>query len=254
MVAPSVEWHYINSVVGRLNQCRVTQMKTIQQQGYIGGVNNTGVPAVRRTECSGSYTPSSRHGFTLLEIMIAVTLFGLVVAGTIEVYIMCNKLWHITSLNMQTVRESNLAISRIVYGMGTNNGLRSAATVTLNTNLHGHWDGVRYWETGAQPLPASSAMQYLCGEEGNDGSWRLSYSNDFGGLKHIDYNIQERSLLFLPESGAIATRLLICNYVNAQVTTNLGGTISIELTVQKRDGNFVSSNTVNTLVKIRNHP
>jgi len=195
-------------------------------------------------------------GFTLVEIMVAVALFGLVVGGTIEVYIMCNKLWTATSLNMQAVRESSLALTRMVYGLETNNGLRSAALVTLNTNLHGHWDGVKYWETGGNPLPASSASQYLCSwASWGDGSWRLGYSNSFGGFKYIDYNIQERSILFLPASNSIANRLLICNYVkSARVTTNLSGTIGIEVTVEKRNGNFVSSNTVNTLVKTRNQP
>ena len=194
--------------------------------------------------------------FTLLEVMIATALFGLVVAGTIEVYIMCNKLWHVTSLSMQTTRESSLALSRVIYGMETNNGLRSAAMITLNTNVHGHWDGVKYWETGAKPLSAASASHYICGWAGyGDSSWRLTFSNSYGGAKHIDYNSQERNIVFLPASNSIANRLLICNYVSsATVTTNAGGTISLQLTVEKRDGMFISSNTVSTLVKMRNKP
>lgn len=192
--------------------------------------------------------------YTLVEIMIAVSLFGLVMAGAIEIYMMCNKLWHATELKMEVTRASSLAVTRIVYGLETNHGLRAASAFTFNTNVHGHWDGAPYWETGAAPLPPSSAMQYLCGSGGlGDGSWRLGYSNNFCGMKYIDYNRQERSLLFLPQSNSIADRMLICNYVKAaRITTNLSGTIGIELEVEKRAGNFLASNVVSTLVKIRN--
>jgi len=197
---------------------------------------------------------AAHSAYTLVEIMIAVSLFGLVMAGAIEVYMMCNKLWHATELKMDVTRLSSLAATRMVYGLETNHGLRAAAVFTLNTNVHGHWDGVKYWETGANPLPPSSAMQYLCGSGGlGDGSWRLGYSNSFCEMKYIDYNSQERSLLFLPRSNSIADRMLICNYVkSARVTTNLSGTIGIEVAVEKRHGNFLASNTVSTLVKIRN--
>jgi len=194
------------------------------------------------------------RAYTLVEIMIAVSLFGLVMTGAIEIYMMCNKLWHATELRMEVTRASSLAITRMVYGLETNHGLRAAAGIYFNTNVHGHWDGVKYWETGADPLPPSSAMQYLCGSGGlSDGSWRLGYSNNFCGMKYIDYNSQERSLLFLPRSNSIADRMLICNYVkSARITTNLAGTIGIELEIEKRVGNFLASNVVSTLVKIRN--
>ena len=131
-------------------------------------------------------------GFTLLEVMIATVLFGLVVAGTIEIYIMCNKLWHATSLIMQTTRESSLALSRVIYGMETNNGLRSAAMVVLQTNVPSHWNGIKYWETATNPPPsATNTAHYThvgCSIYTPDGSWRLTFSNAYGGVKCIDYN------------------------------------------------------------------
>jgi prepilin-type N-terminal cleavage/methylation domain-containing protein len=206
------------------------------------------------------------HAFTLLEVMIATALFGLVVAGTIEVYIMCNKLWHATSLSMQTSRESSLALSRVIYGMGTNNGLRSASMILLLTNnVYGHpypfADTNKYWENGATPPAAASSLHYThagCGY-GADGSWRLIISNGFDGVQCVDYNSKMRNILFCPDTNqttaARQKRLLICNYVSAaSVTTNAGGTIGIQLTVEKRDGAFISSNTVSTSVKMRNKP
>ena len=202
-----------------------------------------------------SFIPS-RAGFTLLEVLIATALFGLVVAGKISVYIMCNKIWHATSLGMQTVRESSLAVARMVYGMETNNGLRAAVSITIDTNVHGHWNGIEYWKTGATPPAPSDSSHYLCGYGGwGDGSWRLIISNMFGGIRYIDYNIDERNMLFWPDTNSLARRLLICNYISAaQVATNAGGTVSLQLTVSKESGMFSSSNTVSTTVKMRNKP
>jgi type II secretory pathway pseudopilin PulG len=154
--------------------------------------------------------------FTLLEVMIAAALFGLVVAGTINVYIMCNKLWHTTSLSMQTTRESSLALSRLVYGQEADSGLRSASAIAL-TNF-------------------------------NDGSWQMTVSNGFGGVQYIYYNSFTNIL-----SNANS---IICKDVSSATGTvnNTAGTIRIQLTVEKRDGIFRASNTVGTLVNMRNKP
>lgn len=227
---------------------------------------------MQNSECSGNSVPlylcasvpSSSSAFTLLEIMIATALFGLVVAGTIEVYIMCNKLWHATSLSMQTSRESSLALSRMIYGMETSSGLRSASMIRLNTNseVHSHWNGIKYWETAIhKPPSATDPTHYVSvlGDNPHDDSWRLTISNQFEGVKYIDYNIQQRNILFCPDTNqttaARQKRILVCNYVSAaKVTTNTSGTVRIQLTVEKRDGMFVSSNTVSTSVKMRNKP
>lgn len=198
-----------------------------------------------------------KPGFTLVEVLIAVLLFGLVMAGAIDVFIMCQKFWHATSLNMQAVRESSLALSRIVYGLETNNGLRAAQTAILNTNAHGHPypAGINYWETGAAPPTAADATHWthVGGGYGPDGSWRITISNISGDVKYLDYNIKVRNILFWPITNSMANRLLVCNYVSAAtVTTNAGGTIGIQLTVEKLDGRFRTSNTVSTLVKLRN--
>jgi prepilin-type N-terminal cleavage/methylation domain-containing protein len=153
------------------------------------------------------------HGFTLLELMIATSLCGLVVAGTLSVYIMCNKIWRATALNMQTVRESSLALSRMVYGMDTNAGLR-AASMIINTNF-------------------------------SNGSWRLAVSNSSAGVQYIYYNSPAQIL-----SNANA---ILCNDVaSASVPAITNGMIRIQLTVAKQDGMFRSSNTVSTMVKMRN--
>src|SRR5450830_1592265 len=99
----------------------------------------------------------STRAFTLLELMIAVGLFGLVMAGSLGVYIMCQRLWRATSLNMDTSRMASLAIQRIVYGVGTNSGLRSATAsfFSVDTNQHNSTSS-NYWSTTVNSPPAAN--------------------------------------------------------------------------------------------------
>lgn len=199
-------------------------------------------------------------GFTLLELMIAVGLFSLVIAGSLGVYIMCQRLWRATSLSMDTSRMASLAIQRMVYGVGTNSGLRSVAMVTLNTNVGGHPYTITnyYWETGIAPPEPANSVHYVhvgCAYT-PDGSWRLTFSNTFDGVMCIDYNFKQRNILFCPDTAqtgaARQKRILICNYVSSATVNNTNGTVEIQLTVWKKDGMFVSSNQVSTFVKMRN--
>ncbi|MDD5482272.1 MAG: prepilin-type N-terminal cleavage/methylation domain-containing protein [Kiritimatiellae bacterium] len=172
----------------------------------------------QKTLCLCAYVPSAfLSAFTLLEIMIAMAIFGLVAAGTISVYIMCNKIWHTTALSMQMTRESSLALSRLVYGVGPDSGLRSAGMAVVS-NISG-------------------------------GGWRLTISNLYTGISYAGYNSQQSNIYF-PDTNSV-----ICRNVSASsVTTNADGAVRVQLTVVKRDGLFAASNTVGTLVKMRNKP
>ncbi|MDD5482269.1 MAG: prepilin-type N-terminal cleavage/methylation domain-containing protein [Kiritimatiellae bacterium] len=204
-----------------------------------------------------------QRGFTLLETMITVLLFGLVMAGIVEVFIMCNKFWHVTSLSMETEQMANLAVSRIINGYGTNMGIRGAASMELQTNVYGHpipfLSSYKYWETGESPPAAADTAHYAhmgCAF-GSDGSWRLIFSNSFDGVHCIDYNIRMRNILFCPDtnqtSAARQNRTLICNYVSAaSVIPNADGSAEIRFTVEKRDGMFLASNQASLFITERN--
>ncbi len=219
---------------------------------------------------AGSAGLSRPKGFTLLEVMIAVGLFSLVMAGSLGVYIMCQRLWHATTLSMETSRLASMTIERMVCGVGTNGGLRSTGMFVLQTNAFGHpypfSDSYKYWETGAAQPSASEANQYThvgCAYaipyyNGPDGSWRLILSNQFDGINCFDYNAKMRSILFCPDTNqtyaARLKRILVCNYVSiARITNDAAGkTVELQVTVEKRDGMFIASNRASTVIKMRN--
>jgi len=188
--------------------------------------------------------------FTLVELMIAAGLFGLVAGGAIGLYLVCQRYWFATTLDMKVTRDASLALNRLVYGVGTNHGLRAAAAVTLLTNMYGYRDG----DAAGYPLAADSdAHEVLPATGGNDpdGSWRLVVSN-FNGISWIDYNRNASNIVYWENTAAADSRLLIGNHVaDAEVVTNTRG-LAINLTGWNRRGELTGSNTVGTFIKLRN--
>lgn len=194
----------------------------------------------------------SRKGFTLVELMIATAMFGMIMGGAIGVYVMCQKLWHATSLSMATSREGNLALSRLVYGIGSNSGLRTASSVVYEEEK-GMWTGINHVYP---PTPGDPAHFLVPAAGSPDGSWRMTCSNAFDGTKWVDFNKQASNIvLWLDDPSSVPnrqTRQLICNYVSgAVVATNASG-VSIQLTILQREGWFIMTNQIGTFVKRRN--
>ncbi len=201
---------------------------------------------------------AAKRAFTLLEVMIAVGIFGLVMAGSIGVYVMCQKMWRKTALGMQTAREAGLALDRMVYGMGGDGGLRAAATIVIHTNRYHKCSGfVNYWDsiTSSPPAATDSANNFCSTLGYPDGSWRIEMSNVTDGVKWIDYIKRQRSIVLWRTPNQQASRVSVCNHVvDSAIATNLDGRsgLNIQLTVARRDGVFSATNNVGTFVKKRN--
>lgn len=82
----------------------------------------------RRTRCGG---------FTLTEVLVASSVSLTVLVATLGVYLNVFKSWRGIELRMQADRDVNIAMSRLVYGMGERRGLRAANDITLTTNSSG---------------------------------------------------------------------------------------------------------------------
>jgi prepilin-type N-terminal cleavage/methylation domain-containing protein len=209
-------------------------------------------------------TTTGCRAFTLLELMIAIGLFGLVMAASLGVYVMCQKFWYATALNMQTDMLARMALSRMINGVGTNVGLREATsavlymypeTVANSAYIHSHLTPATYtyWENSSlvPPQDKDAAITFTCNFPTFDdgGSWRLMFSNAVSGAQYIDYNCPYRTLSLGTNA---AKRTLLANYVQSAMVSTNGQGIAVTLTVFRRVGSLVSSNTATSYVQFRN--
>lgn len=205
-----------------------------------------------------------QKGFSLIEVMVAVAIFGLVVGGMIEVYIMCQKYWQASSLQMQMAQMADMAVLKMVFGVGTNSGLRQASSVALykypdtvasSAYVHDHLSPstYKYWQLSDLQPPTSSdtRLDMTCSYPTtyDGGSWRLMFSNQFAGAQYIEYNCPFRTLSLGTSS---VSRVVLATYVsNATVTVGNEG-VNIEITTWRKIGDFVGSNTASAFVLLRN--
>lgn len=76
-------------------------------------------------------------GFTYTEVLVASSITVTVLVATLGIYINVFRSWRGIELRMQADRDVNIAMSRLVYGMGDRRGLRAANDITLTTNSSG---------------------------------------------------------------------------------------------------------------------
>lgn len=190
----------------------------------------------------------SAAAFTLLEIMVAVALFTLVAAGTVEMFAFCNRSWHKTELHMQNTHDASYALARMVYGLQANSGLRSADYFLVTTStIYGTWTGTNY------PPAPNAPTHYLTSGGSADGSWRLTYSNAYAGKHWIDYNKKASNIVYWTDITALTSRLEVCNYVTAATATTNASGITLSITVGRREGRNAGSNSISTYVMRRNN-
>ncbi len=78
-----------------------------------------------------------KGGFTLVELMLASTISVIVLAGTIGIYMEIFRTWRTIDQRMQADSDLNIALSRMVYGMGDRRGIRAAKGVTYTSTDDG---------------------------------------------------------------------------------------------------------------------
>lgn len=66
------------------------------------------------------------RGFTLAEMLVAIAIASVVVVGTTSLFITFLRSYNNTTLLRNTASRASMALERMVYGVGTNGGLRAA--------------------------------------------------------------------------------------------------------------------------------
>ena len=89
----------------------------------------------------GTNRRRSSGGFTLVEMLISVSILTIVIVGTFNVFIQNLRSYNATTLMRTSATRASLALDRMVYGVGTNNGLREAAraSVTISNVSSTFW-------------------------------------------------------------------------------------------------------------------
>ncbi len=75
------------------------------------------------------------RGFTLVEALVSMSIGSVVIAGSLSLFIFFARSYNATTLVRNTSTKADFALERMVYGVGTNIGLRAASrsTVTLSS-------------------------------------------------------------------------------------------------------------------------
>jgi prepilin-type N-terminal cleavage/methylation domain-containing protein len=85
-------------------------------------------------------TRRETDGFTLVEMMVSTAILTVVIAGTLTLFISFLRSYNATTLLRNTSARSSFALERMVYGVGTNMGLREATASDVSvTYPSGGW-------------------------------------------------------------------------------------------------------------------
>jgi len=165
-------------------------------------------------------TKAGKKGFTMVEMMMATFISGLVLAGAFAVYIAGQRSWHVTSIEMDTSLEASAALQKIVYGVGNYHGLRVAEDDSVSVS-------------------------------NSTGGWTVSYRVPDGITNTYEYNSGTKLIRYRdnPSSGQWLT---IARGVDSSTVTRNGSGLNISISYSEQRGNFSASNSLNTFVAFRN--
>ena len=95
-----------------------------------------------------SLHPARRGGFTVVEIMVALTIGMMVLASLAMLLSETFRLWYAAQGRWQLALQGRLARERILRGAFGGDGLRAAGTNSLAWSNHGSWDRFQYATPG----------------------------------------------------------------------------------------------------------
>lgn len=152
-------------------------------------------------------------GFTLVEMAVSVAILTVVIAGTLSLFISFLRSYNATTLMRNTSSRASLALERMVYGVGGNNGLRE-------------WVG----------LGVSSSYA--------SGGWKISTNSD----QAVYFQYSTNTMNILDQSGKV-----LCSNVISSTMTQFGTNgCRIWVTVGESAGGRTFTNTMTSFAHFRN--
>jgi prepilin-type N-terminal cleavage/methylation domain-containing protein len=170
-----------------------------------------------------------RAGFTLTEILVAVTLLGVLSLGMFGNIMMHQRSFRYNVASNRNIQDSSMALQRIVYGDGDHWGLRIASRSNTVVNFTG--------ETGAN------------GSLGWQAVYRHHIPIDDDTPAHLSTPVQ--TLVYSPASRTLTLNgtVIASNVADAYFTFN--GTVAA-LGLQTVNDTFGLESMVETRCKLRN--
>jgi prepilin-type N-terminal cleavage/methylation domain-containing protein len=168
--------------------------------------------------CSSNKARPSGHGFTLTEIMIALSIFSLVLATAVPVFIMCQRSWALTSVQLETSQKASAAMDRLVYGVGLQYGLRSAIATTV---------------------------VFTAGTD-----WSVAYRDVAGNSNSFAYHSASNQLTY--DGPDTVGSVVVGRSITAATVSNSARGMGIHVTAAVINGRFAATNTMTTYVSYRN--
>jgi len=161
-----------------------------------------------------------RSGFTLAELMMAVAISSIVLAGAFAVYISGQKIWHTTTLEIDTSSEASDAIQKIVYGIGAQGGIRGSLRNSVNVTS-------------------------------SSNGWTISYVLPDGPTNYYEYNHSAGTLRH-SHSMAGGQWYTIAKGITSASAVDTGAGLRLSVCQARQNGQFSASNTMSTFVAYRN--
>jgi prepilin-type N-terminal cleavage/methylation domain-containing protein len=163
--------------------------------------------------------PHRGAGFTLTEIMMAVLVFSIVVATAIPAYITFSRYSYMTTVSLQSSHKASMAMERMVYGVGLQNGLRSALATSVVVTAVGS-------------------------------NWTVSYRDVAGQGSTFGYNGANRQLVY--DGPDTTGNVVIGDCITSASVSNASGGLFMQVTAVVTNGRFKATNTMTTFVGYRN--
>jgi prepilin-type N-terminal cleavage/methylation domain-containing protein len=126
-----------------------------------------------------------RGGFSLTELMMALGIMGLVMAGGTVVYLMSQRLFHQTSAISKAYVGASTVIQRMIAGVGTGYGVRGALPSLAVVTENDGWSMT--YEAPSAPSGFGTEKHYLryqaprgvieYSRDSMDGQWALIGKN-----------------------------------------------------------------------------
>jgi Tfp pilus assembly protein PilE len=164
----------------------------------------------------------SAGGFTLVEMMMSFAIITLITIGAFNVFIQVLRSYNASTLMRTAAGRASTGMERMVYGVGTNIGLREAAANSVTVTYS------------------------------NTTDWTLTYTNlvdsasaTNAGAKSFKYSTSKKQITDWAGK-------LICTNVISSTATDLANGCQITLSVAESGGGRVMTSSVITFVQFRN--